>query len=149
MLTATALEQRLEEWAIWVVHGGACPMNLGYPSSAPGTAGSGSRQTHQVTMTRQEEVEAAVMRLHVAGHGVYDSVREKWICKPQKRLALCAEVLRAEYRAHPAYGDARFEAPGNDNDKTLRRLDISRPTYYRKLNKAKLFVRNQLIGTAA
>lgn len=144
MLTATALEQRLEEWAIWVVHGGACPMNLGYPSTAPGSTGFGSRQSHQLTMTREEEVEAAVMRLQVAGHGVYDSIRGKWITKPQKRFAQCAEVLRAEYRAHPAYGDARYEAPGNDSDRTLKRLGISRPTYYRKLNHARAFVADLL-----
>lgn len=138
MITESALNERLEEWAIWA-QGGACPANLGYSSITPSTS-SGPRQHHQVMMSRQEEVEAAVMRLHVAGHGMYDSIRSNWISKPQKRLALCAEVIRAEYRAHPAYGDARHEAPGNDTEKTLKRLAISRATYYRKLGLAKEFL---------
>lgn len=138
MHTEAALNERLEEWAIWV-QGGACPANLGYSRIAPGTS-SGPRQHHQVMMNRQEEVESAVMELYVAGHGMYDSIRGSWISKPQKRLELCAEVLRAEYRAHSAYGDARYETPGNCTDKTLKRLGISRSTYYRKLCLAKDFV---------
>lgn len=138
MMTEQALDMLLEEWAIWV-QGGACPASLGYSSAAPST-GNGPKQNHQVMMIRQEEVEAAVMQLQVAGHGMYDSIRRSWISKPQKRFELCAEVLRAEYRAHPAYGDARHEEPGNGTDKTLRRLGISQSTYYRKLSLAKEFI---------
>nr|BDD45204.1 hypothetical protein 10 [Saccharospirillaceae bacterium] len=133
MLTKAALEQRLEEWAIWV-QGGAVPVNLGYSCTAPGFSDSvGGGDGHLVTMSRQEAVEAAVMQLQVLGHGVWDSTRHKWIHKPRKRYAKCAEVLRAEYRAHPAYGDARFEEVGNDHEKTLKRLGMSRSTYHRKL----------------
>lgn len=65
--------------------------------------------------------------------GCATQTRHKWINRPQKRYAKCAEALRAEYRAHPAYGDARFEEVGNDHEKTLKRLGISRSTYHRKL----------------
>lgn len=67
------LEQRLEEWAIWV-QGGAVPINLGDSSVAPGFGdGVSGGGDYLVMMSRQEEVEAAVMRLQVLGHGLCDS----------------------------------------------------------------------------
>ena len=140
-MTTTELENRLEEWARWV-QGGAIPAKLGYSDHAagfrerlPGTQGG-----PPVAMERQMEVESAVGELASAGQGVYDTLRQRFERPPMKRYELCAEVLRAEYRAHPAYGDARYEEPGNALPKTLKRLGVSERTYYRKLELGKTFV---------
>jgi len=144
MMTDAALDNRLEHWARWV-HGGACPAKLDYAKTAPGFR-ERTGQPHGPLLTEDgpEAVEAAVSQLQVKGHGLYDDVRRKWIRKPRKAYAQCAEVLRAEYRAHPAYGDARFEETGNATEKTLARLGISQRTYYRKLALAKDFIREVL-----
>lgn len=146
-MNSTTLEQRLEEWARWV-QGGASSAHLGYSDTAAGfTEFRGdSRPGLVVSFERESEVEAAVGQLQVEGHGLRDSVRGKWIRRPVHRYAQCAEVLRAEYRAHPAYGDARHEDTGNASPKTLKRLGISLPTYYRKLALAKHFIGSRLAG---
>lgn len=139
-LTAHSLDHRLEEWAIWV-QGGAPAAKLGYSQYAAGFSGQIiSSQNGAVLMTRQEEVEQAVMKLQIQGHGVYDTSRRKWVTRPEKRYAQCAEVIRAHYRAHPAYGDARYEELRISSGKTLHRLGISQATYYRKLDLALAFL---------
>lgn len=144
-MTQTELENRLEEWARWV-QGGAIPAKLGFSDHAagflehlPGTLGGPT-----VAMERQMEVESAVGALASAGQGVYDILRQRFERPPMKRYELCAEVLRAEYRAHPAYGDARYENTGNALPKTLKRLGISERTYYRKLELGRDYVKRCL-----
>lgn len=86
------------------------------------------------------EIEVAVAELQLLGEGVKDEARGIWIRKPNKGDRNCAEVLRAEYKAHPAYGDARYEPPGSSLNKTLIQLGVSQRTYYSKLRLAKAFV---------
>lgn len=140
-MTPTELENRLEEWARWV-QGGAIPARLGFSDHAAGFREylGGNTSGPSVAMERQMEVEVTVGELASAGQGIFDPVHKKWIQRPVKRYQLCAEVLRAEYRAHPAYGDARYEETGNALPKTLKRLGISKRTYFRKLQVAKSYI---------
>lgn len=144
-MTPTELENRLEEWARWV-QGGAIPANLGFSDHAAGFGEylCSNPSGPPVAMERQMEIEVAVGELASIGLGVFDQVCKKWTKPPVKRYQLCAEVLRAEYRAHPAYGDARYENSGNALPKTLKRLGISERTYYRKLELGKNFLRSTL-----
>lgn len=144
MMTEHALHVQLEEWAIWV-QSGTPTAKLGYSRTAAGFSDySRTGQSGTVLMSRQEEVERAVMKLQIQGQGVYDTSRRQWVQRPEKRYAQCAEVLRAHYRAHPAYGHAQYEEPGNATPKTLHRLGIGQTTYYRKLALAMAFVREVL-----
>lgn len=144
-MSPTELENRLEEWARWV-QGGAIPANLGFSDHAAGFREYMGENTSgpPVAMERQMEIEVAVGELASAGQGVFDQVRKKWIRQPIRRYQLCAEVLRAEYRAHPAYGDARYESTGNAMPKTLKRLGTSERTYFRKLKLGKEFIHSKL-----
>ncbi|MDB2448961.1 hypothetical protein N9W78_01585 [bacterium] len=130
------------------MQGGAIPANLGFSSHAAGFREyiGGKAGGPPVAMERQMVVEVAVAKLSSTGQGVYDSVRKKWLSRPVTCYQLCAEVLRAEYRAHPAYGDARYEPPGKALPKTLKRLGISKRTYYRKLALSQIFVAQSLGG---
>jgi hypothetical protein len=144
MITEHALQVQLEEWAIWV-QSGTPTAKLGYSQYAAGFSGRApGGQGDTVLMSRQEEVERAVMQLQIQDHGVYDTTRRQWVQRPEKRYSQCAEVLRAHYRAHPAYGHAAYEEPGNATPKTLHRLGIGQKTYYRKLGLAMAFVRELL-----
>lgn len=139
-MTPDQLEERLEEWARWV-QGGSAPAQLGYGSTSPGFGDSRARPLGQlISSERQMEVEASVAELQVLGHGIKDETRGIWTRKPNKRYRNCAEVIRAEYKAHPAYGDARYESPGSSMDRTLRQLRVSQRTYYSKLSLAKKYI---------
>nr|BDD48055.1 hypothetical protein 9 [Pseudomonadaceae bacterium] len=156
-MTPESLEMRLEEWARWA-QGGMSPANLGYSKVAMGFSGTRGKVSPDgiIPNERQAEVEAAIARLYVEGHGRRDEVRGKWIQKPNKAYSKCADIIRAHYRAHPAYGDARFEEPGNAVRKTILRLglmekggsieqeDIARNTYYRKLALARGWLLREL-----
>ncbi len=52
----------------------------------------------------------------------------------------CAEILRAEYKSHPAFSDARYKPPGSAVNKTLTQFGVSERTYYAKLCLAKPFI---------
>lgn len=139
-MTSVQLEERLEEWARWV-QGGSAPAQLGYGSTSPGFGDGSAKPLGQlISSERQMEIEAAVADLHALGHGIWDGVHSKWVRKPAKRYLHCAEVLRAEYKAHPAFGDARYEPPGTSVNKTLKQLGVSERTYYAKLLLAKAFI---------
>lgn len=139
-MTPDQLEERLEEWARWV-QGGSAPAQLGYGSTSPGFGDSSAKPLGQlISSERQMEIEAAVAELQLLGQGIKDKARGKWIRKPNKGYMNCAEILRAEYKAHPAYGDARYEPPGTAVDKTLKQVGVSKRTYYSKLRLAKLFI---------
>lgn len=139
-MTPEQLEERLEEWARWV-QGGSAPAQLGYSSTAPGFGDSRAKPLGQlISSERQMEIEAAVAELQLLGEGIKDEVRGKWIRKPNKGYMNCAEILRAEYKAHPAYGDVRYEPPGSSVHKTLKQLGVSERTYYTKLRLSKSFI---------
>jgi hypothetical protein len=124
------LERRLEEWACYVV-GGYSIRGLGYSPVAPGFSEFvKSDRAPLVCADREMEIERAVSDLAQDDHKA-------------------AEVLRAEYRAHRKFGDARFEDAGNAKQITYRQLAISKATYYRKLNKAKNFVLSRILMRAA
>lgn len=139
-MTPDQLEERLEEWARWV-QGGSAPAQLGYGSTSPGFGDSSAKPHGQlISSERQMEIEAAVAELQLLGEGIKDEVRGKWTRKPNKGYMNCAEILRAEYKAHPSYGDARYESPGSSVGKTLRQIGVSQRTYYSKLRLAKSFI---------
>ncbi|MFQ3232070.1 hypothetical protein [Reinekea sp.] len=111
-------ERRLDEWACYVV-GNYSIRGLGYSPVAPGFSEFVKNDRAPVVSDdREMEIERAV-------------------CALALRDPKAAEVIRAEYRAHPKYGDARFEDGGNAKQLTYRQLAISERTYRSKLEKAK------------
>lgn len=118
MISEAVFEQRLEEWARWTIGPTGMP-GLGYSLVCPTfKEGVKTKGLPTPSCDRELQVEEAVLAL---------AVRDR----------MAAEVIRAEYRAKPAYGDARFECPGNASSKTFRQLGIGERTFYNKLAIAK------------
>lgn len=137
-MTPETLEIRLEEWARWV-QSGAGKAALGY---SPVAAGFGQAIKQEacsaplIAEDRPAEIEAAVSRLATLGKGIKDG-RGLWLRKPRKRFERLDDVLRAEYRAHPMYGDIRYEGKGEIRESVIKSMGMSKETYYRKVRAAK------------
>lgn len=115
------LEQRLEEWARWAVGGFSMP-GIGYSKVAPGFSEYIKHDRAPVVADdREVEIERAVGQL-------------------AKIDRIAAEVIRAEYHAHPRYGHAHWQDAGNACKRTYRQLGIGERTYRGKLEKAKAAV---------
>ncbi|WP_146171168.1 antiterminator Q family protein [Saccharospirillum sp. MSK14-1] len=115
------LENRLEEWARWAI-GCYSIAGLNYSPVAPGFSESiKSDRTPVVSDDREMEIERAISAL-------------------AKIDQTAADVIRAEYRAHPKYGHAHYEDSGNDCTRTHKQLGISERTYRTKLDKAQTAV---------
>jgi hypothetical protein len=117
-MSSENLEWRLEEWARWCLKGQVVN-GLYYSPASPGFSEFiKNDRAPLVADDREMEIERAVSTL-------------------AKRDPIAAEVIRAEYRAHPRYGNAHYEDSGNDCKRTHRQIGISERTYRAKLEKAR------------
>ena len=146
-MTPETLEIRLEEWARWVQEG-AGKAALGYSPIAAGFGPAIKQEACSAPLIgedRPAEIESAVSKLAALGKGIKDG-RGIWLRKPRKRFERLDDVLRAEFRAHPMYGDIRYEGKGNLRESVIKSMGMSKETYYRKVRTAKTALLDILNG---
>jgi|SRR5690554_3588833 len=132
-LTDEEFDRRMQNWAIWCQNGrrGAyagytCPL----ATMMARTGGHGSRALVGAVLSddQEQEIERCVM------------------CLAAQDL-VAAEVIRAEYKAHPRYGQADGAFSGRETrERTCKQLKISMRTYEGKLQLGRMVIRTSLMA---
>lgn len=131
VLTDEEFDRRMENWAFWCQHGSQ-GVYTGYASSFA-VVGSRSDRGAPPSMAvlvddQEQEIERCVM------------------CLAAQDL-VAAEVIRAEYKAHPRYGQADGAFSGRETrERTCKQLKISMRTYEGKLQLGRMVIRTSLMA---
>lgn len=132
-ITDEEFDRRMQSWAIWCQNGQQGAV-VGYTSplasmlSRSGAHGSRVLVGSVMSDDQEQEIERCVM------------------CLAAQDL-VAAEVIRAEYKAHPRYGQADGAFSGRETrERTCKQLKISMRTYEGKLQLGRMVIRTALMA---